>query len=402
MTSLSILLPLCSVEFNMKKIVLIVTMESTALSFYKGYVSFLREHSWEVSIIAKSSGALERWAKSEGATAYNVDFKRNPSLIHDLRALLSTYLLLRKLNPTVLVSATPKAGLLGTLAGKLAGVPVRIYQLWGLRLESAVGWRRRVLSVLERVAIGTSTQCVANSESLVKVAEDFGLAPADSITVLGEGSSHGVDLEYFSSNVTPNVDNETANFLESNRGLIITFVGRLNTDKGVDTLIEAIKAVHAKGIAIALMLVGALEDARIAEMIAKAPDFIYATGKVLDVRPYIAAADALCLPTLREGFPNVVLEAAALNVPAVVTNATGAIDSVVDGETGWVFPVSDAEALASIFIDVSDHKDLLIRRGARAKNRVEKDFEQYRMWSLQAQNIEKQLVLYTSGKDRQI
>lgn len=383
----------------MKRIVLLVTTEGSAITFYKGYLRYLQQKEWDVVIVAKSNGAIEKWAAHEGATARSIDFKRNPSLFHDLKALWSTYVLLRKLKPEVVISATPKAGLLGTLAGKLSRVPVRIYQLWGLRLETEKGLKRRLLAAFERIAIGASTQCVANSNSLARTTENLGLAPVNSISVLGKGSSHGVDLAHFSSDMVPSIDTETEAFLEPKTALTVAFVGRLIPDKGVETLLDAISIVHKQGIAIAALLVGAIENEEIAEQIDQAPDYVYTTGKVKDVRPYILAADVLCLPTLREGFPNVVLEAAALNVPAIVTDATGSLDSVVNGETGWVFPMNDADALASILTDISEHRDLICRYGVNARKRVETEFEQSRMWFLQVQNIEEQLKLYASNRD---
>ena len=381
----------------MKRIVLFVTTEGTAMTFYQGYLRFLSEKGWDVVIVTKSNGPLREWAESEGATAYSLEFKRNPSLLHDVKALLSTYLLLRKLQPQVIVSATPKAGLLGTLAGKLTKIPVRIYQLWGLRLETETGLKRRILAGLERITIAASTQCVANSRSLARTTEALGLAPTGSIPVLGQGSSHGVNLQRFSPSTVPDLEPQTENFLRQKKELTIAFVGRLTSDKGVETLIDAVKLAREEGVSVRALLVGALEDDNTARQIAQVPDYFCTTGKVEDVRPYISAADVLCLPTLREGFPNVVLEAAALNVPAIVTDATGAIDSVLDGETGWVFPVGDSRALASIICGISGRHDLLLERGARARERVEKEFEQTYMWSLQVQNIEGQLKLYDAS-----
>lgn len=384
----------------MKTIVLIVTDESSAVVFYKGYARFLREHGWEVIVITKSQGDIEDWASNEGATAFSVDLTRDPSVLLDLKALWQMYRLLKSLKPSVVVSATPKAGLLGTLAAKLARVPTRIYQLWGLRLESETGLTRRILWTAERVAMWASTQCVANSVSLASVTESLGIAPEGSITVLGSGSSHGVDLKRFSPDMAPEPDAVAAEFLAAEADLTVVFVGRLTPDKGIDTLLTALDTTRAKGVDVRALLVGEVENEGVGAVIAQAPDYIHATGDVLDVRPYIDSADVLCLPTLREGFPNVVLEAAALERPAVVSDATGAIDSVVDGETGWVFPVGDADALATIFGDISAAPELRLQRGHSARRRVVDEFEQVQMWELQLHNIESQVQNKAPGKAR--
>lgn len=374
----------------MKKVVLIVTVEESALTFYKNYVRFLRERGWEVTVVANSSGALETWAATEGATGYHIPYERDPSMAIDLQTLVATIRLLRRIRPDAVVSATPKAGLLGILAAKLIGVPVRIYQLWGLRLETESGLKRKVLESCERATITAATQTVANSFSLARAAETLGLAAPDSIEVLGAGSSHGVDLDRFSRSATGAVDKQTAAFLTSDSDLTIVFIGRLTPDKGISTLLQATDAARARGFNIRLLLVGPVENRQLAGEVEDV-DHIHRLDAVEDVRPYMTAADVLCLPTLREGFPNVVLEAAALEVPAIVTDATGAIDSVVDGETGWIFPVEDAHALTEVIIGIAEQPAQLRERGTAARAWVEKDFEQVFMFGLQEENIAQQL-----------
>ncbi|HEY4536679.1 MAG TPA: glycosyltransferase family 4 protein [Enteractinococcus sp.] len=376
----------------MKKLVLILTDESSATGFYKGYPRFLGERGWEVTVVSNSSGKLEAWARSEGATGYAIPYERNPSVVRDLKALAATVRLLRQLRPDAVVSATPKGALLGTLAAKLTGVPVRIYQLWGLRLETATGVMRKILTGSERAAIGAATQTVANSFSLARAAEDLGLAPRNSIEVLGAGSSHGVNLQYFDRSQAAAPDRETTAFLDrTTADLTIVFIGRITPDKGITTLLNGVAAARERGASIRLLLVGDIEHEASGRQIAAAPEYIHTVGLVEDVRPYIVAANVLCLPTLREGFPNVVLEAAALEVPAVVTDATGAIDSVVDGVTGWIFPVEDPQALSEVLVDITEHPEHIRERGLNARARVEEEFEQRYMWALQEENITQQL-----------
>lgn len=374
----------------MRKLVMILTTESSALTFYKGYLRFLRERGWDVTVVANSTGALETWAATEGAVGHHIPYERNPAVVKDLQTLWATVRLLLRIRPDVVVSATPKGGLIGTLAAKFAGVPVRIYQLWGLRLETESGLKRKILETSERAAIRSATQTVANSFSLARAAEALGLAEANTIEVLGAGSSHGVDIERFSRSATGPVDEQTAAFLAEDSDLDIVFIGRLTPDKGISTLLQAVRTVRARGLDVRLLLIGSVEDQQIADEVAQA-DHILRLDEVDDVRPYITSGDVLCLPTLREGFPNVVLEAAALEVPAVVTDATGAVDSVVDGETGWIFPVEDSQALADVLVDIIEHLEQIHERGARARARVETAFEQVFMFGLQEKNIAQQL-----------
>ncbi|HZK04736.1 MAG TPA: glycosyltransferase family 4 protein [Actinomycetaceae bacterium] len=385
-----------------RTVVLIVTLEITAVNFYTGYVRYLTERGWNVVVIARSAGRLEQWAAGEGATAASIDFARRPAPWPDLKALAATTRLLRHLRPDAVISATPKAGLLGTLSARLAGVPVRIYQLWGLRLETESGLKRTALALTERLAMNSATQCVANSRSLAAAAERLGLAPEGGVTVLGAGSSHGVDVERFSPDGEYSLDEAANRFLtESDAELRLVYVGRLTPDKGIECMLDALEICERRGHRVAALVVGYPDSAAIMARIERADQArVLLVGPVRDVRPYLKAAGVLCLPTLREGFPNVVLEAAAMGIPAVVSDATGAIDSVVDGVTGKVFPVNDAGRLASALIEFAETPALLRSLGRAARERVEREFRQSHVWRLQADNLEKQAALAHSPAEK--
>jgi glycosyltransferase involved in cell wall biosynthesis len=305
--------------------------------------------------------------------------------VHDLRVLSRLVRSLRALRPDVIVYATPKAGLLGGIAAWLLRIPVRVYQLWGLRFESVAGAQRYTLKMLERLTARASTHVVANSRSLADEASKHRIAP--NIDVLGPGSSHGVDVDRFSPEAEgiPDLDPATKAFLAAHTdGSIVIFVGRVHRDKGIDTLISALDLLRDSERSMRAIIIGRLESGELEAYLETAQQrlALHIVGWVDDTRPYLLAADVLCLPTLREGFPNVVLEAAAMRTPAVVSNATGAIDSVIDGVTGRVFPVGDARELARTIWEVTTGGDLA-DMGARARVRVESEFSSLHVWELQ-------------------
>ena len=370
-----------------KVVAILVTSEDTALAFLSGYVRFLVGRGWRVIVGANSpTGQLVEMANSAGAEALHVAWEREPAPLSDARALWKVTSRLRKLRPDLVVTATPKAGLIGTLAAFMAGVRPRVYQLWGLRLETSTGAVRVILGILEWLSIRISTVCVANSQSLARRAEELRLAPKGSIKVLGRGSSHGVNVDYFSPDAEVTLDPETHAFLSGHAAdLTVVFVGRLHPDKGIDTLLRALAVCAGQGTAVRTIIVGPDEGFDPNRYIAGLPqDRIHLTGNVSDVRPYVLACDVLCLPSLREGFPNVVLEAAALGKPAVVSDATGVVDSVIDGETGRLFPTGDAHALAARFIELAADPSSVSRMGAAAHSWANHNFPQEHIWDLQA------------------
>jgi glycosyltransferase involved in cell wall biosynthesis len=355
----------------------------SAAAFYRGYLGFLTSKGWDVTLIGHSNGDLERIAESEGVRAVAIPMRRDPAPLHDVVSLARMVWLFVRTRPAAVVSATPKASLLGMVAARLAGVHVRVYQMWGLRLETETGMRRAVYRTLEKVTARGASHIIANSRSLAEAASNEGIAR--NILVLGEGSATGIDLARYSAEASmPAVDSETAQFLiDGNGAFTVGFVGRVNRDKGIPVLLEAARIAIDRGVPAQLLIVGSSESDEIEEQIERVGTTMRLRRvlAVTDPRPYFLAMNVNCLPTLREGFPNVVLEAAALGVPTITTDATGARDSVVNDETGIIFPVDDAEALAAAIVRAATEPGLLDRLSAAGRDRVRSQFDQSIVWS---------------------
>jgi glycosyltransferase involved in cell wall biosynthesis len=294
---------------------------------------------------------------------------------------------LRKLRPEITDFSTPKAGLLGNLAAWAIGVPHRVYTLRGLKLESSSGWKRGVLLRSERIAAACAHRVLCNSESLLLTARALKIAAPEKLFLLGEGSSNGVDAERFSPDL-----GETGSEIRRELGIgegevVLGFVGRLTQDKGVPELLEAFEAVLRKAPQTWLLLVGwfdAAEDAlspHSQRWIREHPRIVH-TGYVPDTAPYYRAMDVLILATHREGFPNVVLEAAASGVPAITTESTGARDAVVPEVTGLLVPPRYPEAIAEAALTLIRDEAMRKRMGAAARARVIERFSKERVLGL--------------------
>jgi glycosyltransferase involved in cell wall biosynthesis len=367
----------------------------SAAAFYRGYLAYLKSRGWDVTLVGHSTGDLERIAASEGVRSIAVGMRRDPAPVQDIVSLARMIFLFVKARPAAVVAATPKASLLGMVAARSTGVPVRVYQMWGLRLETETGVRRAIYRALEKVTALGATHIIANSRSLADAAQAEGISR--NILVVGDGSATGIDLGHYSASADmPAVDAATASFLESAGGAFtVGFVGRVNRDKGIPTLLEAARLAAARGVPIRLIIVGSSESEYIERAIEATATHIpvHRVLAVPDPRPYFLAMNVNCLPTLREGFPNVVLEAAALGVPTITTDATGARDSVVDNETGLIFPVNDAAALAEAIVRAATESGLLERFSAAGRERVRTNFDQAIVWS----RLEQFLSTATAG-----
>jgi glycosyltransferase involved in cell wall biosynthesis len=282
---------------------------------------------------------------------------------------------MRTLGPSLVITATPKASLLGQLAGKATRARRRLYYLGGLRLEGERSGRRHLLAAMERLTSWASTEVVANSPSLAARYAELGLAPQRKLRQTRPGSSHGVDGRHFSPRPR-DLD------LADRRGIdpsvpVVGFVGRLTHDKGIDSLIIAMALLRADDVTCQLLVVGAQDEpdsADYLDKLASTGEAVFAVGAVDDVRPYFALMHVHVLPSLREGFPNVVLEAAAMGLPTVTTDATGAIDSVRDGQTGVIVKAHDTRALADAIKTLVRDPDRASRYGAAARSWVTADF----------------------------
>ncbi|MVQ42659.1 glycosyltransferase [Microbacterium sp. MAH-37] len=367
-----------------RRLCLMVTSGSTATAFLRGYIDYLVADGWQVALICSNGPGVAEMAKAAGARYFPLEMNRDPSPLKDMASLLSAFALLRRLRPDAVVYATPKAALIGALASYIAGVPQRVYEVWGLRLETSRGLARRLFAVFEKLTVDLSTRVIANSRSLAERMRDLGVAGRAPVLVLGAGSSHGVDTERFSARASmPLLDETLSRELAESDAPIVGFVGRLNPDKGIDVLTEAIKLCVDRGVSLQVLIVGRADGAAVTPLVraGQGKAVVHIAGFVTDPRACFKAMDILVLPSRREGFPNVVLEAAGMEVPAIVSDATGSIDSVVHGVTGIVTPTGDSGALADAIIRLVDDTGLRRSMGQAARLRAVNEFQPRQVWA---------------------
>lgn len=357
-----------------------ITSGTSAKTLLRGQLAWLAGRGWEVSLAADPDAQAHAAAQAQGVTLHPLPMVRPVSPRADLASFGRWLVLLWRERPDVVNVSTPKAGLLGGVAAWVLRVPRRVYVIRGLRLEGVRGPGRAVLWAAEKVACLAATDVVAVSASLARACVRHRLVRPGRIWLVGEGSSNGVDAGAVAARVAA-VDPSS---LREDLGLapddfVVGFVGRLTADKGLATLVGALRDPRLPD-HVRLLVVGSAEDEASVTALASLGPRVRVVGWTDDVWAHYAAMDVLCLPTRREGFPNVVLEAAAAGVPSLVTRATGAVDAVVDHETGRLFGVDDAAALAGLLIEVVQNPADLARWGELARRRAVTAFAPERIW----------------------
>jgi pyridoxal phosphate-dependent aminotransferase EpsN len=369
-----------------KKLVHIVTSPMTAWAFLRGQLRFMKERGFDVTLISAPGWELNEIAEQEGVEAISLPMLREPAPIADSVALARLTALLRRLRPQIVHCGTPKASLLGGLAARFGGVPARVMTLHGMRADGLAGSKRKLMLCLERLSCASAQRIYCVGESLRTRAIELRLAPESKLRVLAAGTANGIDTERFSR--SPSLLRKTAALRERLRlpenAQVVGFVGRLVRDKGVAELIAAFGEVKREFPNVVLLLVGPLEnydglDADLRTQITTDPQIVH-TGFLEDTAAAYPLMTLLALPTYREGFPYVPMEAAAMELPVVATRVTGCVDAVVHGVTGTLVPPRDAKTLATAIAAYLRDPSLCEQHGSAGRERVERDFRPEPIW----------------------
>lgn len=370
-----------------RPVVVHVVTDPVSLFFLSGQAAYLRQAGVEVHAIASPGPALDRFGRQERVPVHGVAMRRAVTPLRDLGALWRLYRELRRLRPQIVHAHTPKGGLLGMLAAWLAGVPVRIYHLRGLRFATERGARRRLLLATDWLSCRLAHRVLAIGPSVRRTAIDCGTCDPARIRVL-LGGGNGIDTagRFVPTDAAARAA-ERARLGIPADALVVGFVGRFVRDKGVIELARAWARLRQAEPRAHLLVVGRTDaPGAPAEIVAllRADARVHVAGVVWETAPLYAAMDVLALPTYREGLPNVLIEAAAMALPVVATDVPGCDDAVQDGVTGSLVPPQDAGALAAALLRYLSDPTLRARHGAAGRCRVLADFRREAIWEATA------------------
>ncbi len=367
----------------MPKLIRVTTIPLALNTLLRGQMRYMREHGFEVIMISSDGPEREEVIKNEGCPHQIIPMTRAITPFADLRSLWRMYRFFKKEKPDIVHSHTPKAGLIAMMAARFAGVKIRVHTIAGLRFMTATGMKRKLLVGMERLTGRFATQVWPNSRSLQAYVLENKLVSPGKLDIVGEGSSNGIDLSRFSPSVIEESRlKEIKNAIGYEAGnFYFLSVGRIVKDKGMDELSVAFSRLYEKNPKTRLILLGNFEDgldpvSEASRKILMEHPGIIRVGWTKDVVYYMHLADVLVHPSYREGFPNVLLQAGAMDCPVICSRIPGNIDMVDHQKTGLVCEVRDAEGLFTQMEFALENKELLVQFSSALKEKVKQKFDQ--------------------------
>jgi glycosyltransferase involved in cell wall biosynthesis len=367
-----------------------VVSDAMSYSFFKGQLAFMQEQGFDVIFVATPSKRLEE-VENDGIPVFGIKMLRKISIVSDLVAVWEMFWFLKKVRPDIVHSHTPKGGLIGTIGAWLACVPIRIYHIRGLPFMGAVGVKQWVLKMTERISCACANQVLSVSHSIKDVAVLEKICKKSKIRVILNGSGNGVAaISRFNPTLFSVSDRKDVrgrvNIPEN--ATILGFVGRIVKDKGIYELLETFTRIYAKHNDVYLLIIGMLEDGdpisdtdRI--LMYEHPNIRF-VGEQRDLPSWYQIIDIVVFPTYREGFPNVPLEAASMQIPIVASDIPGCRDAIVSNDTGILVPVKKIDSFVEATESYIKDKNLRLTHGKNARKRVLTQFDQHVLWEAYA------------------
>ena len=376
----------------MKKLIRITTVPISFKVLLKGQLRFMASNGFDVKGVSSEGEELREVHENEGIVMEAINMSRKITPFQDLKSLWEMWNFLRKEKPQIVHTHTPKAGIIGMLAARLAGVPHRLHTVAGLPLMEATGIKRKILNFVEKLTYSSATRVYPNSKGLYDFILQNNFTQSNKLKIIANGSSNGINTIFFNPEQVTETERvtlrEKLNIQPDD--FVFVFVGRIVSDKGINELIKAFSelqtAENNELTGIKLLLVGGLEsdlDPLNPETLAEINQNkdIISAGFQQDVRPFFAISDALAFPSYREGFPNVVMQAGAMGLPSIVSDINGCNEIIVEGENGLIIPSKNVEKLKEKMLTLARDKNLYIKLKENSRRMIENRYEQSVVWN---------------------
>ncbi len=352
-----------------------------------GQMHFMQQNGFEVIMISADGKEREEVIENEGCRHVIVPMTRQITPLQDLKCLMNLIRIFKKEKPDIVHTHTPKAGLLGMLAAKICGVKIRIHTVAGLPLMAEKGFKYRLLKYIEKITYAAANHVWPNSYSLKKFISQQQLAHADKLLVIAQGSTNGINLNRFNKQVLVDAVimqvKSSINFSE--RNIYLLCIGRLVYDKGIVELVKAFIQVQKKNPHLKLVLVGDYE-----ELLDPLPgdilNEIENNSGIIHIRwtnyveYYMALAQLFIFPSHREGFPNVLLQAGAMELPILCSTIPGNIDIVIHKQTGLLFEKGNIEQIIEHIEYAMGNADKMKKMSYNLYLTVNEKYQREKIW----------------------
>ena len=368
------------------KLIRITTIPISLEKLLSGQLQFMSSH-YDVIAVSSDRQKLEAVGKSQNVAVFPLEMTRQITLLKDILAVVKLYFFLKKTKPFIVHTHTPKAGIVGMLAAKLAQVPIRLHTVAGLPLLETKGFKRKILNQIEKLTYHCATKVYPNSNGLLEIIQQNNFCKNDKLKVIANGSSNGIDTSYFNPDLISDkqklaLKNELT--IQST-DFVFLFVGRLVKDKGINELIGAFEKLQIEIPTIKLLLVGDFED-DLDPLLPTTINSINTNSNIIpvgfqnDVRPYFAVSNCLVFPSYREGFPNVVLQAGAMKLPSIVSNINGCNEIIEDHRNGLIIPVKNESALFDAMKKMANETQLVSEMKNNSRQIIVSNYDQKLVW----------------------
>lgn len=372
------------------KLIRITTVPVSMNIILKGQLAFMNQYFEVVGVTSYDEKHFNDCAKREGIRMIPLEMERSISPLKDIISLWKLYKLFRKEKPQIVHTHTPKAGLLGMMAAKLARIPVRLHTVGGMPLTESKGLKRFFLGMTERITYYCSSMIYPNSFGLLEIIKENHFCNNEKLKVIANGGSNGINADYFNPLAFENPERlreDTRRILGiSEDDFVFLYVGRIAKEKGISELFTAFSQLQPDTEKpVKLLMIGTFEkdygvlDEETKQRIIEHPAII-TPGRFDDVRPYYMVSDTYVLPSYREGFPNTLLEAGAMELPIITTDINGCNEIVKDNFNGVLVPVKDVVSLKNAMSKVLKDDGFRVGLKSKARSFVVSRFRRELIW----------------------
>lgn len=370
-----------------KKLIRITTVPMALRYLLPGQMRFMATNGFNVLMISADGKELKDVIENEKCPHIIVPMTRKITPFADLKCLLQLIRIFKKEKPDIVHTHTPKAGLLGMLAARYCGVKIRIHTVAGLPLMVEKGFKYQLLKITERITYAAANQVWPNSNSMLQFIGSKGLTTTKKLKVIGKGSTNGIDVNRFN---TDNLDQKKIETIKtairySRQNKYLLCIGRLVVDKGIVEFINVFRSLQKTDPAVQLILVGDYENAldplpaEIVNEINNDPRIIHITW-TNDVEYYMHIADHFIFPSRREGFPNVLLQAGAMELPIVCSCIVGNVDIVTHNETGLIFEDANEQQMLERIRYALANPHAVQMMAKKLKQVIHENFQRENIW----------------------